>query len=100
MNINLSLNLQFGNVLGEETVAHENLCWVTKTHWPMDSPMGSSPFKTQKCISVVRNPIDVIASMSYLINLGSHTLTTNEKINEVDPVWWNALVTSCANALN
>ena len=99
MNINLTLHLQFGNVLGEETLSHENLCWVTKSHWPMDSPMGTSPFKSQKCISIVRNPIDAIASLSYLVNFGSHSLTSNEKINEVDPIWWNAFVTNGANAM-
>ena len=46
MNINLTLHIQFGNVLGEETLSHENLCWITKTHWPINSPLGTSPFKT------------------------------------------------------
>ena len=40
MNLNLTMHLMGGNVAGEETVSHENLCWVTKTHWPLMSPMG------------------------------------------------------------
>ena len=41
MNLNVTMHIQGGNVAGEETVSHENLCWVTKTHWPLLSPMGS-----------------------------------------------------------
>ena len=35
MNLNLTLQLVFGNLAGEETYPHENLCWITKTHWPI-----------------------------------------------------------------
>lgn len=42
MNIDLTTQLLFGGRLaGEETVSDDNLVWVTKTHWPMESPLGS-----------------------------------------------------------
>ena len=44
MNLNVTLNNVAGNLAGEETVSHENLCWVTKTHWPMESPFGVKKF--------------------------------------------------------
>lgn len=100
MNQDLTLQIVFNNMPGEETVSHENLCWVTKTHWPLESPLGSQPFKAQKCISVVRNPIDVFPSMSYMINLTSHSHTSTELPNDVDPEWWNNFVTKMADNLN
>ena len=45
MNSNVTLHFMCGwNMPGEETVAQDNLCWVTKTHWPMESPLGSKKF--------------------------------------------------------
>ena len=47
MNLNLTLQVVFDNMLGEETFSHDNLTWVTKTHWPIESPLGSpTTFKT------------------------------------------------------
>ena len=40
MNLLLTLHLIGGNLAGEETVPEDNLCWVTKTHWPTDTPFG------------------------------------------------------------
>ena len=46
MNTDVTLDLMiFGNMAGEETVTHDNLNWVVKTHWPMESPLGATPFK-------------------------------------------------------
>jgi len=45
MQIKLTLQGVFaGRLAGEETVSHDNLVWVTKTHWPMESPGGATPF--------------------------------------------------------
>mmetsp|Transcript_8268 Transcript_8268/g.9628 ORF Transcript_8268/g.9628 Transcript_8268/m.9628 type:complete len:80 (+) Transcript_8268:282-521(+) len=68
MNIDLTMMAIFNSRLaGEETVAQDNLVWITKTHWPGDSPLGSVPFSAQRGIAVVRNPIDVFPSMAYLM---------------------------------
>ena len=44
MAINLTLQMVSGNLAGEETVASSNLPWITKTHWPMESPLGVTKF--------------------------------------------------------
>ena len=92
MNLNLTLHLYAGNMAGEETVSHENLCWVTKTHWPLLSPLGAEKFSAQKCIAIVRNPIDQLPSMALLMNCMSHSLQSEVPLNELDPVWWERLV--------
>ena len=100
MNQDLTLQVIFGNLAGEETVSHDNLCWVTKTHWPIESPLGGTKFSAQKCISIVRNPIDIFPSLSYLMNVMSHSHTTVVPPCEVDPIWWNAFVVNMAKCVN
>ena len=92
MNINLTMHLYHGNMAGEETVSHENLCWVTKTHWPLLSPLGAKKFSTQKCISIARNPIDILPSLALLMNTTSHSLQSQVPLNELDPEWWGGFV--------
>jgi len=93
MSIDVTLQIVFaGRLAGEETVSHENLCWITKTHWPMESPCGATPFSAQKCISIVRNPIDMIPSLANLLITTSHTFTTTEPFHEADPTWWNSVI--------
>jgi len=45
MNIETTLNLVIAGLAGEETVSSDNLCWITKTHWPANTPHGSKKFK-------------------------------------------------------
>ena len=59
---------------GEETVCGDdqgNLVWMTKTHWPMGTPLGAKQFSADKCFVIVRNPIDLIASSAILGNINS-----------------------------
>lgn len=101
MTIKVTLQMVFGGRLaGEETVSHDNLCWVTKTHWPMESPGGSTRFSTQKAISIVRNPIDMIPSLALLATTASHTFTCTEHFHEADPIWWAKFVEYCAKGTN
>lgn len=100
MNLNLTMHLQAGNLAGEETVSHENIVWVTKTHWPMESPLGSVKFSAQKCISIVRNPIDILPSLALLMNLMSHSLQSEVPLNKVDPEWWDRFVKEITRAVN
>ena len=71
MNLNMTMCLQFNGLHGEGHVADGNLVWVTKTHYPMESPMGVTKFNSQKQIVIVRNPIDVLPSMAHLVFTGS-----------------------------
>ena len=100
LNLDVNLNMIGGNVAGEETVSHENLCWITKTHWPLESPPGSAKFSAQKCISVVRNPIDILPSLALLANLASHSLQSEVPLNQVDPEWWDRFVKAMTRVFN
>ena len=88
MNINITLHLVPSGMAGEETVSNENLCWVTKTHWPLEPPLGGIKFPAQKCISIARNPIDIIPSLGLLINTTSQSLMSEVPLNELEPTWW------------
>ena len=101
MNIDLTLHLVFtGRLAGETTASHENLCHVTKTHWPIESPTGAEKFGAQRCFSIVRNPIDALVSMSYLYCTTSHTKTTKVPFCEADPEWWKRFVKMLSHATN
>ena len=101
MNIDMTLHIVFAaHVAGETTASHENLCWVTKTHWPMESSSGVEKFGTQRCFSVVRNPIDTLVSLSYLTTTSSHSMVTKVPLSEADPDWWNNYVKASSKAIN
>ena len=92
MNVDLTMFMFAGNMAGEETVSHDNLCWVTKTHWPHLPPLGAEKFSAQKCISIVRNPIDILPSLALLMMCSSHSLQSEVPLNELDPEWWDRFV--------
>jgi len=89
MNIVLTQQVVAGNLAGEETVSTSDLVWITKTHWPIESPLGANKFPAQKCFSIVRNPIDCIASFALLCLTSSHSVTLETPINELDPAYWD-----------
>ena len=78
-------------LLGQNIVADDNTVWVTKTHDPKARP-DQPAFTANKIISIQRNPIDVIVSFAYLVNLNSHSLEPNEQLNKDLPEEWNAWV--------
>ena len=100
MNMDLTVEHMTGYLAGESTVSHDNLCWVTKTHWPMESPTGAIKFSAQKCISIVRNPIDMMPSFALLFNLNSHSATTVVPVSEADPIWWDTFIKRISKSLN
>jgi len=89
-----------GNLAGEKTVSDSDLIWMTKTHWPMWSPLGVDKFPAEKCFCIVRNPIDVFPSMAGLFLTSSHSLQLETPINELDPVFWNAFVKKLSWGIN
>ena len=46
MRVEFTKNVQFLGLDGEGTVAGDNLVWVTKTHYPFESPFGASEFSS------------------------------------------------------
>jgi hypothetical protein len=75
---------------GEEHVPDDRTVWLTKTHWPSPAPpFPEREFWIDRSVVLVRNPIDVFASMFLFINTGSHSMTCTETINEAFPREWD-----------
>jgi len=49
---------------------------------------------SQKCIVMVRNPLEVLPSLSNSLNLMSVVLEPERKANVVNPLWWHQFVQS------
>ena len=58
LNYTLHYSLQFNGFSGECKVGDD--CWFIKTHYPLGKEV---PFKANKVILCVRNPLDVVTSM-------------------------------------
>ena len=67
MDIRFTYQLLTVSVGGEGHTNSDNRVWISKTHYPVQTP-GTSSFITQRNIIVVRNPIDVFPSLSLLMN--------------------------------
>lgn len=61
-------------MLGEGKV--DDSVWVVKTHFP--ERVGHSKFLANKCIVVVRNPLDCMTSLFNMIATGSHSQSLSE----------------------
>lgn len=49
----------------------DDTVWIVKSHYPERS--GHSPFSVNKCLLIVRSPLDCIASLFNMIATGTHT---------------------------
>ena len=81
-------------MMGQAGHAHVNddrLVWVTMTNYPLVN-MNSIPFKADKMICLVRNPLDIIASSAFKHCLHSDTLKPQESLNQQFPEWWEKWV--------
>ena len=87
-------------LLGQYITSESNRVWVTKTHWPLESPTGAEKFGTQRCFSVVRNPIDTLVSLSYLTSTSSHSMITTVPLCEADPDWWKVFIKASSISIN
>ena len=85
-------------LLGQNIIGDDNTVWITKTHFPMDTP-NSRPFVGQKMIVMARNPIDVMPSFANLCNTGSHSLVPNEEYHTDFPEYWDEWVNSITQSL-
>ena len=65
MNTKYSSSMLFGEeCAGEQWTSDYNNVWITKTHYPIDPCSGlaeAEKFTANRCVSIVRNPIDLIA---------------------------------------
>lgn len=85
MDINLCVQFTNLGLAGENTVTDSDLVWISKTHWPMESPGGALNFKAEKTISIVRNPIDQMVSLISLVTTSSHSLAPEVPFHEGNP---------------
>ena len=97
MNVKHTLAGQLLGMAGEQVVG-DNTVWVTKTHHALPSPLVTK-FTANRQICIVRNPIDVIPSMLYLINSGSHSLVPKEIVHEEFKEEWDAWIKFSAEGL-
>lgn len=70
---------------GEDHNCEDNDVWITKTHWPNGARKGlflEREFTADRALLITRNPIDVLPSIFYFFQTGSHSWTCEEKINE------------------
>ena len=77
----VSLGMYGENHIGPE----ENLCWITKAHYPLSFTGFEPKFKTNKQICLIRNPIDNFISYLNLFTTGSHNLVTKIPSHEQFP---------------
>lgn len=91
MSLILTSNFQISGMGGEDHTCADNDIWVTKTHWPYDLP-DETEFVADRALVITRNPIDVMASQFYMNQLGGHSMTSVEKVNEVFPAEWDAWI--------
>jgi hypothetical protein len=60
--------------------------WVVKTHYP--ERLGHSPLKVNKCVLLVRSPIDSIWSFFNMMCTQSHNKSIPEdKLPELQDIW-------------
>jgi len=96
MNAKMTMAFWFLGFAAEQVT--DNTVWVTKTHHSLEMPEATK-FTANKNIAIVRNPIDVMPSLAYLINTTSHGITFREKINEEFPDYWNTWIENNSKAL-
>ena len=52
--------------------------WIVKSHFP--ERIGSAPFKANKCIVIVRNPLDCIYSLFNMVGTTTHSESLNKEM--------------------
>jgi len=91
MNVNLTCHMQTAGLAGEDIQCDSGLVWITKTHWPMESPFGAAKYTASKAFVIVRNPMDSLVSIANLALTGTHSQTVNETLYSF-PAFWKPFV--------
>lgn len=64
----------------------DDTVWIVKSHYP--ERLGHSPVKVNKCLLVVRSPIDCIWSLFNMMFTMSHNQSIPEdKLPRLQPYW-------------
>ena len=92
MLVEYTKNVQSLGLAGEGTGCDDNLVWITKTHYPMQSPHGAHEFNGQRQIVIMRNPIDSLSSFAHLMFTGTQSLTPKEEYYKDFPETWDTFL--------
>lgn len=66
----------------------DETCWLVKTHSPFIMS-ETRPFKANKMIYVIRNPLDVIVSLLAVATQGGHSMKMEFDCSREYPVFWD-----------
>lgn len=66
----------------------DDTAWIIKTHSPWISVM-QQPFKCNKMLLIVRNPLDTIVSLLHLWNTGNHVGKVPFDCEKEYPEYWD-----------
>ena len=67
---------------GEWHISEEKRVWITKTHHPLFFRHPNKIYLADRIFVIVRNPLDVFPSYFTFGATGTHSMITEEKINE------------------
>ena len=95
--LNFGFTLQMQGLKGENV--YDDTVWIVKSHAPIILPENAT-FHANKCIVVVRNPLDSILSTLNLVALNSHSLKSPINYEELYPNYFDWWVKDCATNIN
>jgi hypothetical protein len=72
--------------------------WVVKAHWPGLIPRNIE-FISNKVLTCVRNPLDVIQSFACLSNTINHTIKPPYDFDKDYPDWWDYYIRWCTDTM-
>ena len=65
-------------MLGEGELGEK--VWIVKTHYP--ERIGRTQFKAQKCLVIVRNPLDSMYSLFNMVETSTHNKNIEKEVLE------------------
>lgn len=80
----LNKELMYMGLNGEGLV--DKRVWIVKTHYP--ERYGKTKFYAERCILLIRNPLDAITSLFNMVCTGSHNKSIhNDDYRKFIPYW-------------
>ena len=73
--------------LGIQHTTKGGRVWACNTHTPF-TLKDTTTFAADKCVSIVRNPVDTVVACLYHSQLESSSLKPREEFNTVHPEFW------------
>ena len=73
---------------GQGHLFDEDRIWMANTNFPYGIRKEIAPgFNAQKMICLVRNPLEVISTLAYIVHMQSETLDSVEKFENFPSFW-------------